>query len=279
MNNFAPVNDQSPTPITATPIVAVTSKSSKQKSLIFVLIIILTFLTVVSILLQILVTIGLIKVKSEVMQAYVVAPNGERLAIHQITDEKEKLQHIQNFAAWFADSLYAYRWYIDGPKGEKVPDPGLPVAGGRRIPSAIFLATLAMRPQLAVEYQNNIAQVILEKNLSLKESSYFKTSVGGISPPRSIGKDLWEVYVTGTQISIAESGEQNLSEEYILLKIGRINPVSLSIAQRDYKDMAIANAYVQSSAAGLEVQSVTVLSSKKIQPTYKQSSTTTKGAN
>jgi hypothetical protein len=61
-----------------------------------------------------------------------------------------------------------------------------------------------------------------------------------------------------------------------VLTIGRITPVSLSIAQRDYKDIAMAKAYAETSAAGLEVQAIEDLASRY--PVQTDSKLTTKGA-
>ncbi len=270
LNSFSPVDE--PKAI-ATPIITVAPKSSKQKSLIFMMTITATAFSALSALASFSNTISINKMKSEVMQSYVVEPDGNRLAIHQITDPAEKAQHIQNFATWFVGGLYDYRWYIDGEKGEKIPDPGLPASGGRRIPTALYTATMAMRPQLAVPYRKSISQVISEKNISARESSYFKAAVGGASPPEPVGKNLWKIYVKGTQISVAESGEERLTDIYIVLTIGEIQPVSLSIAQKDYKDMAMAKAYAATSAAGLQVQSFKDLTAKAltIEPSTKPS--------
>ncbi len=259
-NTFVPIVNEPK--VIATPVIMSASKGSKQKSLILILTVLGICFGALSSVLSIAVLVSLNKTKAEVMHSYVVEPNGNRLALHQITDPNEQAQHIQSFAAWFVSGLHSYCWYIDGEKGEKIPDPGLLVTGGKKIPSAIYMATLAMRPELAIHYRKNIAEVISEKNISAKESSYFKTAVGGVSPPQKIGKDLWKVYVKGTQISVAESGDERRNERYVVITIGRIIPVSLSIAQRDYKDMAMAKALAETSAAGLEVQSIEDLASK-----------------
>jgi hypothetical protein len=260
MTNFAPIADEPK--VVATPVKTIANQSSKQKSLIFMMTIGALCFSGLTAALSIAVLVSLSKTKAEVMHSYVVDATGNRLALHQITDPKEQAQHIQNFAAWFVGGLHSYRWYIDGEKGEKIPDPGLLVSGGKKIPSAIYVATLAMCPELAIHYRKNIAEVLDQKNISAKEYSYFKTAVGGVSPPQSVGKDTWKIYVKGTQISVAESGEERRNERYVVLTIGRIIPVSLSIAQRDYKDMAMATALAETSAAGLEVQSIEDLASK-----------------
>lgn len=257
---FAPIADEPK--VAATPVLTVAPQGSKQKSLILILTIGGICLTALSAALSVAVLVSLNKTKTEVMHSYVVDSASNRLAIHQIADPNEQAQHIQNFASWFVGGLHSYRWYIDGENGEKIADPGLLVTGGKKIPSAIYVATLAMRPELAIHYRKNIAEVISRKNISAKESSYFKAAVGGVSPPQKIGKDLWKIYVKGSQISIAESGEERRNERYVVLTVGRIIPVSLSIAQRDYKDMAMAKAYAETSAAGLEVQSIEDLASK-----------------
>lgn len=259
-NSFAPVADEPKA--TATPVLTASPQVSKQKSLIFLLTIGAICSSLLTAALSFAVLVAFNKMKAEVMHSYVVKANGDRLSLHQITDPNEQAQHIQTFAAWFVGGLHSYQWYIDGEKGEKIVDPGLLVTGGKRIPSAIYVATLAMRPELAIHYRKNIAEIISQKNISAKESSYFKTAVGGVSPPQMIGKDLWKIYVKGTQISTAESGEERRNERYVVLTIGRIIPVSLSISQRDYKDMAMAKAYAETSAAGLEVQSIEDLASK-----------------
>ena len=273
---FAPIADEPK--VATTPVLTVAPQGSKQKSLILMLTIGAICSSVLGSALSVAVLVSLNKTKAEVMSSYVVDPVGNRLAIHQITDPSEQAQHIQSFASWFVNGLHTYRWYIDGEKGEKLADPGLMVTGGKKIPTAIYVATLAMRPELAIHYRKNIAEVISQKNISTKESSYFKTAVGGVSPPQKIGKDLWKIYVKGTQISVSETGEERRSERYVVLTIGRIIPVSLSIAERDYKDMALARALAETSAAGLEVQSIEDLASKY--PTTTAPSTkTTKGTN
>jgi hypothetical protein len=259
-NSFAPVADEPQ--VIDPPVKTNAPQGSKQKSLIFLMTISAMCMSALTTVLSIATLISLSKTKAEVMHSYVVDSTGNRLALHQITDPQEQAQHIQNFAVWFVGGLHSYRWYLDGEKGEKIPDPGLLVSGGKRIPSAIYVATLAMRPELAIAYRRNIAEVLSEKNISAKEYSYFKPSVGGVSPPQSIGKDLWKIYVRGTQISVAESGEERRIERYVVLKIGRITPISLSIAQRDYKDMAMATALAETSAAGLEVQAIEDLTAK-----------------
>jgi hypothetical protein len=271
---FAPIAEEPKA--TATPVLTIAPQSSK-KSLILMLTIGALCSSLVAAVLSVAVLVSLSKTKAEVMHSYVVEPNGNRLALHQITDPNEQAQHIQTFATWFVGGLHSYRWYIDGERGEKITDPGLTVTGGKRIPSAIYVATLAMRPELAIHYRTNIAEVISQKNISAKESSYFKTAVGGVSPPQKIGKDLWKIYVKGTQISVGESGEERRNERYVVLTIGRIIPVSLSIAQRDYQDMAMAKAVAETSAAGLEVQSIEDIASKypSTEPVNKQ--LTTKG--
>jgi hypothetical protein len=249
-----PTTDTMPAPTIITP--------SSKKSPIFLMTIGALCFSALTAGLSVAVLVSLSKTKAEVMHSYVVDSTGNRLALHQITDPNEQAQHIKNFAAWFVGGLHSYAWYIDGEKGEKIPDPGLLVSGGKKIPSAIYIATLAMRPELAMHYRKNIAEVLSAKNISAKESSYFKTAVGGVSPPQKVGKDTWKIYVKGTQISIAESGEERRNERYVVLTVGRIIPISLSIAQRDYKDMAMARALAETSAAGLEVQTIEDLASK-----------------
>jgi hypothetical protein len=256
---FVPTDDE---PTTDTMPVATIVTPSSKKSPIFLMTIGALCFSALTAGLSVAVLVSLSKTKAEVMHSYVVDSTGNRLALHQITDPKEQEQHIQNFAAWFVNGLHSYAWYIDGEKGEKIPDPGLSVSGGKKIPSAIYIATLAMRPELAIHYRKNIAEVLSQKNISAKESSYFKTAVGGVSPPQKVGKDTWKIYVKGTQISIAESGEERRNERYVVLTVGRIIPISLSIAQRDYKDMAMARALAETSAAGLEVQTIEDLASK-----------------
>jgi hypothetical protein len=269
-NSLPPISQPAATPLP----VATSPKALKEKSTILMLTIGCIGCSALSAVLSIAVLASLASTKKEVMHSYVVDQVGNRLALHQITDPTEQAQHIQNFAVWFVNGLHSYQWYIDGEKGEKVPDPGLKVTGGKTIPSAIYLATLAMRPELAVHYRTNIADVLSEKRMTEKEHSYFKPAVNGVSLPQKIGTDLWKVYVKGIQVSVAESGKERWEERYVVLKIGRIIPISLSIAQRDYKDKEIAKAVAETSAAGLQIEAIEDLASKYpvTQPT------TTKGA-
>jgi hypothetical protein len=256
--------------------ITASSQAPREKSAILMMTICSLGFSLLGTVLSIALLISFANAKKEMMHAYVVDSTGNRLPLHQITDPKEQAQHIQDFAVWFVNGVHSYQWYIDGEKGEKIPDPGLKVSGGKSIPSAIYVATLAMRPQLAVPYRKNIAEIISEKRISEKESSYFKAAVGGVSPPQRVGTDRWKVWVKGTQISRSESGNERLDERYVVLTIGRITPVSLSIAQRDYKDIAMAKAYAETSAAGLEVQAIEDLASKYSVQT--DSKLTTKGA-
>jgi hypothetical protein len=275
-NSFAPIADEPK--VIAPPVKADASPKPRQKSLIMLLTIGSICGSFLAAILSIATLISLSKTKTEVMHSYVVDSTGNRLALHQITNPKEQAQHIQNFASWFVGGLHSYRWYIDGENGEKIPDPGLSVGGGKKIPTAVYISTLAMRPELAINYRKSMAEILSQKKLSAKESSYFKTAVNGVSPAQAIGKDQWKIYVKGTQISVAESGEERRNERYVVLIVGRILPMSLSIAQRDYKDKDIAAAVAETSAAGLEVQSIEDLASKYTEPVTKPTAKPTPGA-
>jgi hypothetical protein len=278
-NSFAPIADE---PKVIAPLAkADASPKPRQKSLIMLLTIGSICGSFLAAILSIATLISLSKTKAEVMHSYVVDSTGNRLALHQITNPKEQAQHIQNFASWFVSGLHSYRWYIDGENGERIPDPGLSVGGGKKIPSAVYIATLAMRPELGIRYRQSMADVLSQKKVSAKEKSYFKLAADGISPPQAIGKDRWKIYVKGNQISVAESGEERLNARYVALVLAKVQPMSLSIAQKDYKDKDIANAAAETSAWGLEVQSIEDMASKynpePAKPTTKQQQVTNNG--
>jgi hypothetical protein len=94
---------------------------------------------------------------------YAIDKQGNRVKLSQIIDPAERDQHISDYATWMAIGLHSYRWYVPGPNNTRKPDPGVKVRGGDPLPTAVWMATLSMTPDLGIEYQPVITKILKKK--------------------------------------------------------------------------------------------------------------------
>ncbi len=187
------------------------------------------------------------------MAAYVVDNQGNRLRINQIEEPKKQQQHIQDYATWVTRSLYTYRWYLPNDDGTKKPDPGFALGRtGEKVPTAVYLGSLALEPHYALEYLPIIAKQLAAYGIpasSHVESEFIPQKA---SIPESVGAGKWKVRVTGAQKTRSETGDERLIPAIYELIVRDVPAVSQTFAEKDYKEKGIAAALADARSWGLE---------------------------
>jgi hypothetical protein len=207
----------------------------------------------ISIVLSLILLICFNGITKGLMAAYVVDNQGNRLRINQIDDPKKQQQHIQDYATWVTRSLYTYRWYLPNDDGTKKPDPGFALGRtGEKVPTAVYLGSLALEPHYALEYLPIIAKQLAAYGIpasSHVESEFIPQKA---SIPESVGAGKWKVRVTGTQKTRSESGDERLIPAIYELIVRDVPAVSQTFAEKDYKEKGIAAALADARSWGLE---------------------------
>lgn len=191
------------------------------------------------------------------MAAYAIDAQGNRVKLSQIEDPKKQAQHIQDFANWVAISLHSYRWYIPSAEGARKADAGVPVIGGGKLPTAVWLGTLALDPNFAAEYRPRLAALLKQKGITTdaKSESVF-VPTGKPSMPIKAGSGRWEVYVKGMQVNRSESGAEKNVDRIKILTIAEVPAISQATANKSYADKGLADAYAEARSWGLQVISI-----------------------
>jgi hypothetical protein len=225
-----PGNDKEPTP---------PSKSSVRlddKSFLVLVAMFAAGVGTLSCILSIALLISFKGMKESVMSPYVVDNAGNRLAVSQIKDEKQKIEHIQKYANFVAQSLYTYRWYIPEDNGTKRQDKGISIDNGKKVPTGVFVGSYVLEPRLRAQYLPIIADQLARSGLSMGAgvSSTFvgqKTSV-----PIKTGDGQWMIRVSGIQRTVSSTGQEkriSVIREFVAKEA----PVmSLAYAETLYKD-------------------------------------------
>jgi hypothetical protein len=201
---------------------------------------------------------------------YAIDKQGNRVKLSQITGQAERNQHISDYATWMAVSLHSYRWYVPGADNSRKPDPGVKVKGGDPLPTAVWMATLSMAPDLAIEYQPLIAKLLKDKKLTdARAESLFRPIK--TSDPIKVGSDRWEVYVDGMQINRAETGETKNTRRYKKFLITTAPTISKTVAESAYKEPGLQEAYSDSAAWGLMTLGIQDIENQQAPPTKNDS--------
>ena len=174
--------------------------------------------------------------KESVMSPYVVDNAGNRLAVSQIKDEKQRIEHIQKYANFVAQSLYTYRWYIPEDNGTKKQDKGISIDNGKKVPTGVFVGSYVLEPRLRAQYLPIIADQLARSGLSMGAgiSSTFvgqKTSV-----PIKTGDGQWMIRVSGIQRTTSSTGQEKRISVIREFVAKEAPVISLSYAETLYKD-------------------------------------------
>jgi hypothetical protein len=210
---------------------------------------------------------------------YAIDKQGNRVKLSQITGQAERNQHISDYATWMAVSLHSYRWYAPGADNSRKADPGVKVKGGDPLPTAVWMATLSMAPDLVIEYQPLIAKLLKDKKLlaDTRVESVFKPIK--TSAPIKVGSDRWEVYVDGMQINRAETGETKTTRRYKKFLITSAPTISKTVAESAYREPGLQEAYSDSAAWGLMTLGVQDIESQQAPSTKNDSKKEVKNVN
>jgi hypothetical protein len=209
---------------------------------------------------------------------YAIDKQGNRVKLSQIIDPAERDQHISDYATWMAIGLHSYRWYVPGPNNTRKPDPGVKVRGGDPLPTAVWMATLSMTPDLGIEYQPVITKILKEKKLTdTRTESVFRPVK--TSAPIKVGAERWEVYVDGVQINITEAGETKNTRRYKRFLITSAPTISKTVAEAAYKEPGLQDAYSESASWGLMTLAVQDIENQQVPPTKNDSKKEGKNVN
>jgi hypothetical protein len=196
---------------------------------------------------------------------YAIDKQGNRLKLSQITNEADKNQHISDYATWMAVSLHSYRWYVPGADNSRKADPGVKVNGGDPLPTAVWMGTLSMAPDLAIEYQPLITKLLKDKKLTdTRAESVFKPI--HTSAPIKVGSERWEVYVDGIQINRTETGETKNTRRYKKFLITSAPTISKTVAEAAYKEPGLQEAYSDSASWGLMTLGIQDIKNQQASP-------------
>ncbi len=191
------------------------------------------------------------------MAAYAIDAQGNRVKLSQIEDPRKQAQHIQDFANWVTISLHSYRWYIPSADGVRKADIGVSVSSGAKLPTAVWLGTLALDPNFATEYRPRLAALLKQKGITAdaKSESVF-VPTGKPSMPIKAGSGRWEVYMKGVQVNRSEGGSEKNVDRIKILTIAEVPAISQATASKSYADKGLADAYAEARAWGLQVISI-----------------------
>jgi hypothetical protein len=236
--------------------VSLTSKIN-EKSYVVLTSTIAAGLAAASLLMSVVLLFSFNGVAKGMMAAYAIDAQGNRVKLSQIEDPKKQAQHIQDFANWVTISLHSYRWYIPSADGVKKPDVGVSVSSGAKLPTAVWLGTLALDPNFAVEYRPRLAALLKQKGITAdarSESVFVPT--GKPSMPIKAGSGRYEVYVKGVQVNRSEGGTEKNVDRIKILTIAEVPAVSQATANKSYADKGLADAYAEARSWGLQVISI-----------------------
>jgi hypothetical protein len=193
---------------------------------------------------------------SRSMPTFITRGNGETENLEFFTGTDRSPTLIKFFAQKTMSGIYTWRNTL--PEKGNIPDPGIAVEGGRKIPTTAYRYTLALEPEFANSYRKQLGElqsIVRGSGNSSVQTAYI---IEQISEPESLGSGKWKVKVAGTQLIVNSSNEQptklNINVE---MTVRAVPPPLLSEVTRKYEDIGIAKAAQIARAEGLEVISIT----------------------
>ena len=193
---------------------------------------------------------------SRSMPTFITRGNGETETLEFFTGNDRSPTLIKFFAQKTMSGIYTWRNTL--PEQGNIPDPGIAVEGGRRIPTTAYRYTLALEPEFANSYRKELSElqsIVQGNGNSGVQTAYIVEQIG---EPESLGSGKWKIKVAGTQLIVNNNKEQprklNINVEMI---VRAVVPPLLSEVTRKYEDIGIAKAAQIARAEGLEVISIT----------------------
>ena len=193
---------------------------------------------------------------SRSMPTFITRGNGETETLEFFTGNDRSPTLIKFFAQKTMSGIYTWRNTL--PEQGNIPDPGIAVEGGRKIPTTAYRYTLALEPEFANSYRKELSElqsIVQGNGNSGVQTAYIVEQIG---EPESLGSGKWKIKVAGTQLIVNNNNEQprklNINVEMI---VRAVVPPLLSEVTSKYKDIGIAKAAQLARAEGLEVISIT----------------------
>jgi hypothetical protein len=193
---------------------------------------------------------------SRSMPTFITRGNGETENLEFFTGNDRSPTLIKFFAQKTISGIYTWRNTL--PEKGNIPDPGIAVEGGKRIPTTAYRYTLALEPEFANSYRKQLGElqsIVQGTGNSSVQTAYIVEQIG---EPESLGSGKWKVKVAGTQLIVNSNSEQpkklNINVE---MTVRAVPPPLLSEVTRKYEDIGIAKAAQIARAEGLEVISIT----------------------
>ena len=193
---------------------------------------------------------------SRSMPTFITRGNGETENLEFFTGIDRSPTLIKFFVQKTMSGIYTWRNTL--PEKGNIPDPGIAVEGGRKIPTTAYRYTLALEPEFANSYRKQLGElqsIVRGSGNSSVQTAYI---IEQVSEPESLGSGKWKVKVAGTQLIVNSSNEQptklNINVE---MTVRAVPPPLLSEVTRKYEDIGIAKAAQIARAEGLEVISIT----------------------
>jgi hypothetical protein len=193
---------------------------------------------------------------SRSMPTFITRGNGETENLEFFTGNDRSPTLIKFFAQKTMSGIYTWRNTL--PEQGNIPDPGIAVEGGKKIPTTAYRYTLALDPEFANSYRKELGELqsIVQGNGNKSvQTAYIIEQVG---EPESLGAGKWKIKVAGVQLIVNSSNEQpkklNINVE---MTVRAVPPPLLSEVTRKYEDIGIAKAAQIARAEGLEVISIT----------------------
>lgn len=201
---------------------------------------------------------------------YAIALSGEKIPIGEAKSDADKAVIIQAFVDETLAGIFT--WRSDQPptnileSNKPVPDEGIKIktADGRdiAIPTVSFFATMALEPNLAKAYQQEIAKYVDKYKIGPGND---KTSAVFIprqtSAPISIGQDSWVVNTVGAQIIVSRTKTTVVQHAY-QLTVRNSRVLTLPDAMKLYSKSGtdIAKIAAKARSSGLEITKIAPLS-------------------
>jgi hypothetical protein len=203
---------------------------------------------------------------------YAISRTGEKLAIQKL-DPQTRSETIKNFVNETFVGIYTWGSTLPpaNPQQNNVPvaDAGIAVKDDKgqdlSIPTSSFIATLALEPNLAKAYQQEIALYVRKLGLGAKgDKSETVFIPRQTSEPISVGQDTWLVNIVGAQMIRSGSTARTRAKTTVInhgyqVTVRSVPTIDLSDAMAKYQDRDLAAYAAKIRSSELEITKITPL--------------------
>jgi hypothetical protein len=187
-------------------------------------------------------------------QSFIARSNGQTETLEFYSGNERSNVLIQGFAGRFVQNLYSWRSVL--PEGGSPIDKGVEVEGGKRLPSAVWKATLGMETRFASVFRKGLAELISN---NVKDTDLQVTYIPKfVQTPEKIGGGKWKARAIGSQIIVSGNGKDIKTKPVAVeLTLKAVPPPTINASDRQSQGIRFLAAAAR--AEGLEVTHITNL--------------------